>query len=181
VATYYTRINKRLTASDGDSTDQGDITGSPEGMSCGISSKTHGYRVGGGSNNEIDRFAFASSTGSTDVGDLPNSKWQGAGCSSTTHGYAGGGANPAPHSYVSDIQKFAYAASSNSASVGSLTQARRGNGTQPSSTTHGYCCGGYVQYTNVNTIDRWPFASDAGATNVGDMTGNITGAAGCQY
>ena len=79
MAAYYTRINKRLTASDGDSTDQGDITGSNVYQSTGISSSTHGYRVGGGANNEIDRFAFASGTGSTDVGDLPNSKWQGAG------------------------------------------------------------------------------------------------------
>jgi hypothetical protein len=42
--------------------------------------------------------------------------------------------------------------------------------TGQSSTTHGYSSGGYIPPSpRVNTIDKFPFASDTNATDVGDL------------
>jgi len=49
-----------------------------------------------------------------------------------------------------------------------------------SSTTHGYCTGGY-NGGYLNVIQKFTFAADANATDVGDLTGVTYAAAGTQY
>jgi hypothetical protein len=57
-----------------------------------------------------------------------------------------------------------------------LTQARRAT-TGQSSTTHGYTAGGFIPAGTFNTIDKFPFAVDSNATDVGDTTELAIGAA----
>ena len=61
--------------------------------------------------------------------------------------------------------------------MGDLSVARRAAAGQ-SSTTSGYTSGGGLPV--VNTIDKFPFASDANATDVGDLTFARMSAAGQQ-
>jgi hypothetical protein len=58
----------------------------------------------------------------------------------------------------------------NATDVGDLTLGRYGTGGQ-SSTTHGYVSGGTPSTapTIYNTIDKFPFASDGNASDVGDL------------
>jgi hypothetical protein len=50
-----------------------------------------------------------------------------------------------------------------------------------SSTDNGYSSGGATAPANVNTIDKFPFSSDANATDVGDLTQGRYVLAGQQY
>ena len=89
----------------------------------GTSSATHGFGAGqyqGGNSTEIQKFAFSSSTTTSDNGDLSGYNFQGTGFSSTDYGYiAGGGISPTETSNI--IWKYAYASSSNSTDVGDMT------------------------------------------------------------
>ena len=94
-----------------------------------------------------------------------------AGQSSTTHGYTTGG-DPVPTG-GNVIDKFPFSTDANATDVGDLTVARRSVAGQ-SSATHGYATGGlqpsrppaYFQHV----IDKFPFSTDANATDVGDLT-----------
>ena len=149
----------------------------------------YGYACGGDisgsvpyTGNVIDRFAFAASANASDVGDLTKIKAYCAGALSTTHGYVMGGWNyipgeAQPHGGVVDIDKFSFATGTQSASnIGDLTQLRFtavGN----TSETHGYCVGGHSYPSDVptswNIIEKFPYASDTDATDVGDITTGV--------
>ena len=65
--------------------------------------------------------------------------------------------------------------------VGNLTTGTtaRGQTNGTHSSTHGYCCGG-GEPTELDVIDKWPFASDTNATDVGNLTqSRRSGAATC--
>ena len=133
------------------------------------SMSTHVYCAGGhGStppggvtdDNRIDKFATASDSDSTDVGNLVNNIWYVGGNSSTTHGYVAGG-------YPSNniIQKWSFASDGDASDIADLVTSRRDtHGT--SSETHGYNSG---NYPHSNQIEKFTFATDAHATDVGDM------------
>ena len=137
--------------------------------------------------NGVDRFPFASDTNATDVGDLAQGAGSGASHHSDTHAYqTSGGTNGTPTS--SGINKFPVATTGFTATnIGDLTQARyASNGTH--SETHGYTSGGnhtpsstpaaYLYESNV--IDKYPFASDTNASDVGNLISNTgSSAAGC--
>lgn len=134
-----------------------------------------GYTSGGApSRNQIDKFPFASDANATDVGDLIGNTAQPAGQSSTASGYTSGGTTPAA-TYDTVIQKFSFSADGNSTDVGDLTIGRRWLAGQ-SSENNGYNSGGQnpthpTAFAGaLNTIDKFPFAADANATDVGDMT-----------
>ena len=128
----------------------------------------------------VDRFPFASDTNATDVGDMVNATASsGASHHSSTHGYQiSGGTNGQPSTSI--IEKYPVATTGFTATdVGDLTQARyASNGTH--SETHGYTSGGnnvepgtpstYLYESNV--IDRYPFAADANAADVGNLLSN---------
>ena len=100
------------------------------------------------------------------AGEGDVSPWNGNG---TQSGYASGGWPP----NTDTIQKFSFTSDANATDVGNLTQARQ-YVTGHSSFTHGYAScgnnGGDGLANQFNIIDKWAFASDANATDVGDST-----------
>ena len=79
--------------------------------------------------------------------------------------YTGGGSN-----FI--IEKYSFSVDGNSTDVGDLTaRVRAAYPGGSSSATHGYCAGGNDGGPNTtNVIDRWSFATDGNATDVGDLT-----------
>ena len=121
--------------------------------------------------NTIDKFPFSSDANATDVGDLTVARYGAVGQSSTVSGYSSGGSSPP---WTNTIDKFPFASDANATDVGDLTVARN-NMTGQSSTASGYSSGGSVfplsgSPEQTNTIDKFPFSSDANATDVGDLT-----------
>ena len=158
-------------------TDIGNLTNPSQHRLTGVTSPTHGYSVGGSNPNggaTMDKFSFAADGDSTDVGSLiqTGETYSGTGHQSLTEGYASGGSTP-PSTSLDTIQKWSFATDGTATDVGELTVVRySGGGT--SSRTNGYAAGGWSQGAGfaqyVNTIDKFPFAADASATDVGDMT-----------
>jgi hypothetical protein len=113
-----------------------------------------------------------------DVGTLAQDSRHSAGQSSNEHGYTSGAYNiPA---YLNTISKFPFASDGNATDVGDLTQTRgqtRGNMSPSSAGGFGYTSGGRTSPT-VDTIDKFPFASDANATDVGNLIRPIYDMAG---
>jgi hypothetical protein len=177
-------------ASDSNATDVGDLTLS-RGSGAGQSSTIAGYVSGGTApgtpiqSNVIDRFSFAANSNAADVGDLIINKSLLAGQSSLTHGFTSGGYRSPPAIFYSNIESFSFASGGNSFNVAFLTGLRHTASGQ-SSAKNGYTSGGTTPVfpnssTNVNTIDKFPFASDANATDVGDLTQARAAPAGQQY
>lgn len=122
---------------------------------------------------EIDKFSFASGGNATDVGDTLSSgdlEASGAGQSSTSHGYHSG--DTSPNLSTNIIQKYSFTVDGNATDVGDLTLTR-GRCAGTSSDDNGYTHGGgrvpNLPTSYLNTIDKFPFATDANATDVGDL------------
>jgi hypothetical protein len=190
-------IEKFPFASDANATDVGDLTFAREYV-AGQSSDVSGYTSGGSDPsraptphfNVIDKFPFASDANATDVGDLTLLMRWAAGQSSNVSGYTSGGQyGPNPNvtpPYVNSnvIQKFPFASDGNATDVGDLTIARTHLGGGQSSTASGYTSGGAIGAPSLsitNFIDKFPFASDGNATDVGDLTVGRGFSAGQQY
>ena len=154
-------------------------------MFAGSTSPTHVYMAGGiapsvpGGTSAIGKFPMASDANSTNVGSLYGDIRDATGNSSSTHGYVSGGiwsvpeGNPNPAAvYQFNISKYSFASDGNSTDVGDTLGGRYASG--QSSTTHGYRTGGINPTPppnwSTNTIQKFPFASDADATDVGDLT-----------
>ena len=138
-----------------------------------------GYAVTG---NNIDKFPFATSTtNATDTGNLL-ATWGNiaGGQSSATHGYACGGYNPGVPGAVNTIQKFLFNTNSNSTDVGDLATAVY-NPSGQSSSVNGYTSVGTgvpPAQTPSAAIQKFPFATDTNASNIGSLTVARRGAAG---
>jgi hypothetical protein len=178
-------IDKFPFAADANATDVGDLTQARYGA-AGQSSTVSGYSSGGvtpPASNVIDKFPFASNANASDVGDLTQIRWEVTGQSSTVSGYTSGGENNGVSPpLINTIDKFPFASNANATDVGDLTQGRARIAGQ-SSTASGYTSGGYnINPPEViyNTIDKFPFASDASATDVGDLSQTRRSAAGQQ-
>jgi hypothetical protein len=170
-------IDKFPFANESSSSDVGDLPATVQ-SGTGASSEINGYVSSGntppGISNTIYKFPFATDTNATDVGDLTQSRASGAGQSSITHGYNSGGNIPsAPPAPVNTIDKFPFSSDSNASDIGDLTQ-RRDSPTGQSSSTNGYSSGGYQSATPppsyVNTIDKFSFAVNNNASDVGDLS-----------
>ncbi len=164
--------------------DVGDLTQSRYGV-AGQQSSTHGYAAGGyfsprftpiPLSNTIDKFPFSSDSNATNVGVLTTRRWGVCGQNSPAHGYTSGGMTSPDNNIgiVGTIDKFSTATDANATNVGGLTQARR-YGIGQSSLTDGYTSGGTSrlpdgQIVASNIIDKFPFATDANAADVGDLT-----------
>jgi hypothetical protein len=163
-------ISKFPFSTDSNATDVGDLTVARQGL-VGQSSSENGYASGGNApptQNVIDKFPFATDGNATDVGDLSVGGTSMASQSSATDGYTSGG-----YGRGNVIDKFPFAANANATDVGDLTQSRYSIAGQ-SSTVSGYTSGGInitpptaIRY---NTVDKFPFATNANATDVGDLT-----------
>lgn len=149
----------------------------------GQSSSIAGYVTGGNpaavaptSYSTIEKFPFASDTTSTSVGTLAvRTYWQ-SGQSSADNGYTTGGTgvDPAAPGVQNVIQRFPFASDNNATDVGDLTFARsgvQGSAGGTSSESFGYMAGGKINPsdTNINIIDKFSFADESTATDVGDL------------
>lgn len=138
----------------------------------GQSSAVAGYSSGGQSTSYLTgiyKFPFAVNTRAVNVGNLDFSQSDGGGQSSKTYAYNSGGITQPPPSLpiVNFIQKFPFANDfTSTVNVGNITSSRQFIAGQ-SSTTHGYNSGANP---NINIIDRFPFATDSNASDVGDLT-----------
>ena len=170
-------IEKWSMLSDGNAADAGDLVGITR-MGAGLMSPTDGYYVSGypPGSDLIQKFPFASDGNAADTGQnllLPT--YSITSCMSSTHGYVMGGYPGSPNptgDYTDQIQKFPYASGSNATDVGNLLAGNSyGGGNQ--SDTHGYHAGGNGAAPATgfrNEIQKFTFASDADATDVGDLT-----------
>ena len=179
-ALYMNVIDKFPFASGGTATDHGDCINSVR-QAAGHSSTTHGYQsggyavAGGGTHvNVIQKFAFASNTTATDVGNTLAVLGSCTGQSSETYGYTCGGYSGPP--LINVIQKFPFASDTNSTDVGDLL-ASLGYITGQSSTTHGYVSGGNP---TTDTIQKFTFSTDANSTDVGNLSSAKHSGAGHQ-
>jgi hypothetical protein len=143
---------------------------------------TGGYYSGQPNNyggNQIERYAMVSSGNAVDVGDMHTERASHASHSTETYGYQAGGGEP---SVTNAIRKFAFGSSVTSTDVGDLTNSRFDT-TGMSSTTYGYSAGGIWPDALNTTIDKYSFAADGNATDVGDLVmvgGRYNGPTGAQ-
>jgi len=165
-------IDKFSFSVDNNATDVGDLTIARQNP-AGQSSSTHGYTSSGESPsiiNAIDKFPFAVDANATDVGDVTQARREAAGQSSSVSGYSTGGT---PGSGQTDIiDKFPFATDTNATDVGNLSAQRQAPAGQ-NSDTFGYTSGGYTSPGATgrrNIIDKFPFAIDTNASDVGDLT-----------
>jgi hypothetical protein len=176
---YADGIDKFPFATDENATDVGNLSVGRRYI-VGHSSLEYGYSSGGGASpdanalkNIIDKFSFAVDGDATDVGDLSQERESGAGQSSKSSGYTSGGIHPSNNPIrVNTIDKFSFAADGNATDVGDLTQGRSSSAAGQSSFISGYTSGGLSGPPNIydTTIDKFPFAADGNATDVGDLS-----------
>ena len=180
-------IQKFPFSSDANATDVGDLTAARQD-GAGQSSSDNGYTSGGAlpggsSTNIIDKFPFSSDANATDVGDLTQGRmFLSGGQSSRTNGYSSGGLLGFGQPFTNSIDKFPFSADGNATDVGDLTQTR-GYTSGSSSSLNGYVAGGgqpTPPFSPVNTIDKFPFTSDANATDVGDLLNSLSQLSGNQ-
>jgi|DEB0MinimDraft_10_1074344.scaffolds.fasta_scaffold17977_4 hypothetical protein len=154
------------------------------GMIAGASSTTAGYIHGGngGAANNLSKFPFATETIDGDIGSLASSSTGGhAAHQSETFGYISGGRGSPGNLVIDVIQKYSLSSDSGTTDIGETASADRLKGTVgSSSTTAGYRLGGASTNDQSSTnIDKFPFSSDASATDVAELTGNrFNGGAG---
>jgi hypothetical protein len=147
--------------------------------SGGNFSTTHGYACGGsGSSNIMDRYAFVSTANCVDWGDLSQGRSAVASASSKTYGYSMGG--EAPGYGQTTIDKFSLSASGNATDVGDLTKGAYNYPAGHQSSTYGYTSSATRMdpHADSNIIDKFPFATDTNASDVGDLTAAYWGGAG---
>ena len=167
-------IDKFPFSSNANATDVGDLT-AVRMSGAGQSSTANGYHSGGTLAPDkldiIDKFPFSSDANATDVGDLTLARAGSGGQSSASNGYTSGGDR---FPFSDAIDKFPFATDANATDVGDMTNVRYYSSGQGSG-SNGYTAGGYGPPFSVNSgykneIDKFPFATDANATGVGDLT-----------
>ena len=126
-----------------------------------------GNSVPGAKVNIIDKFPFASDTNATDVGDLTVAGGGMTSFGSTTKGYNAGG-NKDNSATAKLIDSFPFASDTNASGVGNLALGRREGSGGISSSTFGYISGGYSPF--LTSIEKFSFAFEGQATDVGDIT-----------
>ena len=140
--------------------------------------------------NVIQKNSFTSDANATDVGDLSTFSTSGAGQSSADNGYHTGGLTyvPSPPSYLLTIDKFSFASDGNATSSANILSPEpyyvSADLTGQSSENYGYVSGSSASIPNplstsaTDVIQKFPFASDDNATDVGNLTDRRSGAAG---
>ena len=166
-------------SADSNATDVRDLTVN-NGYLAGHSSTENGYTscgfqqlIPGGVTyrSNIDKFSFASSAATTNIGNMTQGRYHCAGNSSRISGYCTGGTFSGSGSTT--IDKFPFISDGGGTSVGTLTAVTLDHATQ-SSQTDGYVSGGYPFWSPGyhNKIERFPFSTDTNSTDLADLTGN---------
>jgi len=170
-------IDKYSYASDGDATDVGNMTRS-QSSSSGGGSETHGYIIAGSPNdNTIAKFSYTTDGNATDTGyNIKPADYGGQGqpemLGDRTNIYVIG-QNPVSNEILT------FSAASDGSTItdyGDLIATNRLMASG-SSATHGYGLGGRTP-SDVDTIQKFPFASAANATDIGDLLDVNYGATG---
>ena len=176
--------------SQGISQDFGDLSsnmGAADGKApCAAASATRALFASGYSApapiNTIEFITIATTSNSTDFGDLLTSRRDLGACSSSTRALFGGGTTTGSTSATNVIEYVTIASLGNAVSFGTLTQARRGV-SSCSSSTRGIFGGGYITAsptaTFSNRIDFVTIATTGNATTFGDLTVIRGGSASC--
>jgi hypothetical protein len=127
--------------------------------------RNYGFLAGGHPHSNIEKFPFATDSVSVDqsVGLSDSRAGAGAGTSSTTYGHAAGG-----YPFSNVIDRYAFVSTTTAVDWGNLTNART-HACGASSETYGYTMGGEGPGYGQDTNDKFPFASNAGATDVGNL------------
>ena len=167
-------------------------TGSYARNTAGTASADNGYFTGGlvffppnsyYSASGTGKIPFASASFSQAGQVMTTGRQLHAAHQSLTHGYNSGGWYRSPNSSYSvmhnTIDRFTFANETNSyTSVGNLGDSKKGvSSTGQSSSAHGYIFGGQDNATysqpvsySFNFIQKFPFATDTNASDVGDMS-----------
>ncbi len=126
--------------------------------------------------NTIQKFKFATDGNLNDIGDLTQARGLTTSASSPVAGYTMGGSQT-PAVRYNTIDKFPYVNESRATDVGDLTSASVAAGAGAASTASGYHMGGISATapgapptTTIATIDKFSFASDGNATNIGSLS-----------
>jgi len=155
----------------------GSITATGYDVITQAQGSTSGFASGGNNGfgtwrDLIERFPFSSDSNAASVGTLVSAKDWAAGQSSGTAGYVSGGRFPTGSPAITArIDKFLFASTAAATNIGNLTAGRYAVGGQ-SSPVSGYSTAGNLgppSFSNSNTVDKFPFATDAGATSVGTL------------
>ena len=97
----------------------------------------------------------------------------------TQYGYHFGGALSVSPYRLTTIQKYSYTTGADAVdTTADLLEVQSWGSDNTCSLTHGYCAGHQNNATNSNTIQKWPFTSNSNATDVGNLSSAIYGAAG---
>ena len=151
-------------------------TGLGEGADCASSTRAI---QGGGSGviNTMEYVTIATTSNTTDFGDLTVARRSLQSLSSETRGIWAGGTTPS----MSDVMDYAtIATTGNAADFGNLTVGRR-NLAQAASSTRGVWAGGNPGSSPLtdDTIDYITIASAGNATDFGNLSGTYRETAGC--
>ena len=182
-------IGKFAFSSNTTAADHGDLA-VVKNSGVGLSSETHGYSAGGQNNagsegsNEIQKFAFSSNTTATTVGTLHVvEKNGGTSVSSPTDGYICGGKDTGS-SYLTAIRKYSFASEGTTTGHGSLYELV-GDSAGCSGVDYGIIIGGYGNSVApawapvmVDTVQKFAYASNTTASDVGNMAIPLFGQSG---
>lgn len=145
-------------------------------------SLSNGYTVSGfidfpvsTSTTIIERFQFAAETEGVVVGDAYIGRQLFSVLSSPTHLYSAGGVSITPVVRYKLIDKMPFTAEGTATLVGDLTS-NNGSTAATTSASNGYVLGGAIgnnppaPVLRTDAIDKFPFATDANAVNIADLT-----------
>ena len=154
-------------------TNVGDGTGD---IQINYGGEQYGYCAGGivaaTADNEIAKYSYTSDGDATDVGDIVQARYAGAGVSSLTYGYHMGGAWPpfSPTNFTVELEKTQFASDGDAASVtGDLTGYRRLSASATNK-VYGYCIADQ-EAPRITTYEKFLFSTEANAVEVGTLTG----------
>ncbi len=123
----------------------------------------------------VERFQFAAEAEGVVVGDMTIGRQLLSALSSPTHLYCAGGVSSTPVVRYKTIDKMPFTAETSATFVGDLTS-NNGSMAATTSATNGYVLGGATSnnpptpVVGTNAIDKFPFSTDANATDVADLT-----------
>jgi hypothetical protein len=136
-----------------------------------------GYFGGGVAVSTIQRYDFTSDGNSANVGNLSQSKENGAGCNSSQEGFYMGGLLGSARTSI--IEKITFPYDSGATTTGMYLSGNRNGAGGCNSSIHGFTLSGHNGTVYQTTIDRMVFPHDSGnATHVGNINRSRTGMPG---
>ena len=175
---YRTEIDYIQIQSQGNAIDFGVLSGTGPGEGADCASSTRAIQGGGSLVNVMEYVTIATTSNTTDFGDLTVARRSLQSLSSETRGiWAGGTTNPA----MSDVIDYVtIATTGNATDFGNLTVGRR-NLAQAASPTRGVWAGGNPGSSPLvdDTIDYITIASAGNATDFGNLSGAYREMSGC--